>query len=86
MISWGVSVTYASALAQGIIVVVVTYLTIIFGELVPKRIGLSVAEKAAKVVARPMRVLASIALPFVWLLFQEYRDYFQFTGNQGNRQ
>ena len=60
MISWGVSVTYASALAQGIIVVVVTYLTIIFGELVPKRIGLSVAEKAAKVVARPMRVLASI--------------------------
>ena len=48
MISWGVSVTYASALAQGIIVVVVTYLTIIFGELVPKRIGLSVAERLLK--------------------------------------
>ena len=68
MISWGVSVTYASALAQGVIVVIVTYLTIIFGELVPKRIGMSVAEKAAKVMARPMRVLATIALPFVWLL------------------
>lgn len=80
MISWGVSVTYASALAQGIIVVVVTYLTIIFGELVPKRIGLSVAEKAAKVVARPMRVLASIALPFVWLLSKSTEIIFNLLG------
>lgn len=80
MISWGVSVTYASALAQGIIVVVVTYLTIIFGELVPKRIGLSVAEKATKVVARPMRVLASIALPFVWLLSKSTEIIFNLLG------
>jgi len=80
MISWGVSVTYASALAQGIIVVVVTYLTIIFGELVPKRIGLSVAEKAAKVIARPMRVLASIALPFVWLLSKSTEIIFNLLG------
>lgn len=80
MISWGVSVTYASALAQGIIVIVVTYLTIIFGELVPKRIGLSVAEKAAKVVARPMRVLASIALPFVWLLSKSTEIIFNLLG------
>lgn len=80
MISWGVSVTYASALAQGIIVVVVTYLTIIFGELVPKRIGLSVAEKTAKVVARPMRVLASIALPFVWLLSKSTEIIFNLLG------
>lgn len=80
MISWGVSVTYASALAQGIIVVVVTYLTIIFGELVPKRIGLSVAEKAAKVVAHPMRVLASIALPFVWLLSKSTEIIFNLLG------
>lgn len=80
MISWGVSVTYASALAQGIIVVVVTYLTIIFGELVPKRIGLSVAEKVAKVVARPMRVLASIALPFVWLLSKSTEIIFNLLG------
>lgn len=80
MISWGVSVTYSSALAQGVIVVIVTYLTIIFGELVPKRIGLSVAEKAAKVVARPMRVLASIALPFVWLLSKSTEIIFNLLG------
>ena len=53
MIDWGVSVKYASALAQGSIVVVVTYLSIIFGELVPKRIGMGLAEKTAKLMARP---------------------------------
>ena len=39
LIEWGVSTHYAGVLAQGGIVVIVTYLTIIFGELVPKRIG-----------------------------------------------
>ena len=68
LLEWGVSASYASMLAQGIIVVVVTYLSIIFGELVPKRIGMSMAERAAKVMARPMNVLSVIALPFVWLL------------------
>ena len=68
MLSCGVSSAYAAVLAQGTIVVVVTYLTIIFGELVPKRIGLSVAEAVAKLMARPMNVLAMIASPFVWLL------------------
>ena len=48
--NWGVSPLYASLIAQGLIVVAVTYLTLIFGELVPKRIGLSIAEKASKVV------------------------------------
>ena len=57
MKGWGVSASYAAALAQGVIVVVVTYLTIIFGELVPKRIGMSIAESAAETVARPMRIL-----------------------------
>lgn len=61
-------VPYASVLAQGCIVIVVTYLSIIFGELVPKRIGLGVAEKTAKLVARPMKWLATLTLPFVWLL------------------
>ena len=68
LISWGVSANYAPTLAQAVIVIIVTYLSIIFGELVPKRIGLSVAEKAAKMVARPMSALSKIAHPFVWLL------------------
>lgn len=58
----------AYPVAQVLIVVVVTYLTIIFGELVPKRIGMSVAEKVSKIIARPMHVLSVIAGPFVWIL------------------
>lgn len=56
------------AIAQVIIVVTVTYLTLILGELVPKRIGMSSSERVAKIVARPMSLLSKIALPFVWLL------------------
>lgn len=80
MIAWGVPVGYASAVAQGSIVVIVTYLTIIFGELVPKRIGLGVAEKAAKLVARPMKFLAMVALPFVWLLSKSTEAIFNLLG------
>lgn len=58
----------AYPVAQVLIVVVVTYLTIIFGELVPKRIGMSVAEKVSKIIARPMHMLSVIAGPFVWIL------------------
>lgn len=66
--SWGVAVSASHMLAQLIIVVLVTYFTIIFGELLPKRIGMSATEKVAKVVARPMYILSRIAAPFVWLL------------------
>ena len=64
----GIPLRTATAIAQVVIVIVVTYLTIIFGELVPKRIGMNAAEKAASIVARPMSLLSIIASPFVWLL------------------
>ena len=66
--SFGMPERWAYPLAQGIIVIVVTYLTIIFGELVPKRIGMSVAERVSEIIARPMYVLSVIAGPFVWVL------------------
>lgn len=47
----GVPATYAYLLAQTLIVILVTYLTIIFGELVPKRIGMSASTRAAKLLA-----------------------------------
>lgn len=59
---------HAYILAKGIIVVVVTYLTLIFGELVPKHLGMNAPEKIAKIIARPMRTLSWLAAPFVWLL------------------
>jgi len=51
-----------------IIVVLVTYLSLIFGELVPKRIAMSNPERYAKLVAGPMNFLSKIGIPFVWLL------------------
>ena len=54
--------------ATAMVVVSITFLTIIFGELVPKRIGLMYPEAIARLVARPMEWLAVITRPFVKLL------------------
>jgi putative hemolysin len=54
--------------ALAITVVGVTYLNLVFGELLPKRIGLSYAEPIAVHVARVMAWTATIAAPIVWLL------------------
>jgi putative hemolysin len=51
-----------------IVVVAITYLSLVVGELVPKRIALENPERIASLVARPMRVLSRIAAPAVWLL------------------
>jgi len=59
---------YAETISTTIIVILVTFLSIIFGELIPKRIGLLKAEKIAKLVAGPMGVFAKMTHPIVWLL------------------
>jgi putative hemolysin len=51
-----------------LVVVIITFLTIIFGELVPKRLGQMYPERVAVLVARPMNLLSSATRPFVWLL------------------
>ena len=63
----GISDQYSEVIAQAFIVFIVTFLSIIFGELVPKRIGLSAATKMSLLIARPMHLLSQIASPFVWL-------------------
>jgi putative hemolysin len=65
---WPIFAKYSYGIATAIVVIIVTYFTIIFGELVPKRIGLSKPEKIAKLVARPMRILSMVTYPFIWLL------------------
>jgi len=59
---------YAATISTTIIVIIVTFLSIIFGELIPKQIGLLRAERIAKVVARPMNIFAGFTHPIVWLL------------------
>jgi len=59
---------YSEAIGVGIVVVVITYFSLIIGELVPKRIALNNAERIAAKVAAPMSVLARLATPVVSLL------------------
>ena len=68
MQSWGLEDTTASVSATAVVVVVITFITIVFGELVPKRIGQLYPETVSRWVSRPMTFVAQAAKPFVWLL------------------
>jgi putative hemolysin len=58
----------ASISATGLVVLIITFVSIIFGELVPKRIGQMYPEAVARVVAKPMTWLSMLTRPFVRLL------------------
>jgi putative hemolysin len=64
----GVPMEIGSIVSTALVVVVITYVSIVIGELVPKRIGQFNPEGIARLVARPMLVLAVITRPFVRLL------------------
>ncbi len=59
---------YADNIAVAIIVICVTYLSIVLGELLPKRLGMTFPEPIAIVLAKPMMAISKITSPFVWLL------------------
>jgi len=59
---------YAEGLAIGIVVLTITFFSIILGELVPKRIALQNPERIASRLARPMLVVSKVFAPFVWIL------------------
>ncbi|HVI47586.1 MAG TPA: hemolysin family protein [Chitinophaga sp.] len=59
---------YSNHLATVIIVIVITFFSMVLGELVPKRIAMAKPEAIAKVMAGPMQVLSWITFPFIWLL------------------
>ena len=66
--SVGMPYRAAEISATAMVVAAITYITIVFGELVPKRIGQLYPEAAARLIARPMMWVASVAKPFVRLL------------------
>lgn len=59
---------YSEAIASSLAILFITYLTLVIGELVPKRLALNNPEQVASTVAMPMRTLATIASPIVYLL------------------
>jgi magnesium and cobalt exporter, CNNM family len=59
---------YAHGLALGLVVLLVTYLTLVIGELVPKRLALADPEGIAANMAGPMKFLSKVVRPVIWLL------------------
>ena len=76
----GMPVNFSDNFATALVVVVVTYLSIVMGELVPKRIAQLNAERIACVVAKPMHVLAIITKPFVYFLSGSTRALMRIMG------
>ncbi len=76
----GMPLQYASYVSTGLVVVVITYFSIVVGELVPKRIGQSYPETFARLVARPINFLALATKPFVLLLSTSTRTLLRLLG------
>ncbi|MCL8000125.1 hemolysin family protein [Brucella sp. 21LCYQ03] len=83
LLSQGVSPTFADALGVGSVVVVITYLSLIVGELVPKQIALREPEVIASRVAPTMKMLSKMAAPLVWLLDTSGRLVLKLLGQSG---
>jgi len=65
---FGLELKYADNIAVGLVVVIIGFLQLVLGELVPKRIGMSNPEAISKMMAAPMNILSTITSPFIWLL------------------
>jgi putative hemolysin len=59
---------YSNSLSITLVVILITFFTLIFGELVPKQIGLIRAETVARNAAYPMKIFSTIIRPLIWLL------------------
>ena len=70
----------AETLGFGLVIVVVTYLSLVVGEIVPKQFALRSPEGLAAVVSRPMRWLSKAAAPIVWLLDKTSALIFRLAG------
>jgi putative hemolysin len=77
---------YSHSIALVVVVALVTYLSLIIGELVPKRLALGQPERVAAMMARPMHILSAIAAPAVWLLRQSTEAVLRVLGRSAVRQ
>ncbi|MFN6067934.1 MAG: hemolysin family protein, partial [Pseudanabaena sp.] len=77
---------YSESLSFSIVVGIITYLSLVVGELVPKRLAMSNAEQIACSVAPPMRFLANIGTPLVYLLSVSTEKLLSMLGIQANEE
>lgn len=59
---------YASGISFGVVVLIITYFSLVIGELVPKNLALAAPETIASLMARPMQFVSKATSPFVWFL------------------
>lgn len=78
--SLNIEATYTAIIARVVIVVVETFVMLILGELVPKRIGMTNPERVASFIVRPLSFLSKLAFPFVWLLSKTTNAIYSLLG------
>ncbi|PZO79702.1 MAG: DNA-binding protein [Mesorhizobium amorphae] len=83
LLVWGVPANAANPLGVGFVVAVITYGSLILGELVPKQVALRDPEAVASRVAAGMRMLAKVAAPIVWFLDISGRGVLRLLGQRG---
>ncbi|MFL6727043.1 MAG: hemolysin family protein [Sphingomicrobium sp.] len=76
----GLKAESAHTVGFGLVIVFTTYFSLVIGEIVPKQIALRSPEPIAALMARPLRWLAVVTAPFVWLLDQSSRLIFKLIG------
>ena len=80
----GMDAKTAGYVSTGLVVVLITYFSIVVGELVPKRMGQTNPEAFARLVSRPINFLALATKPFVWLLSASTRGLLKLLGVKEN--
>jgi putative hemolysin len=82
--AWSVLAPYAAAISLALVVALVSYLSIVVGELVPKSLALRARESYALLMARPLLALAFLARPVVWLLTASSNAVLRIFGDHTN--
>jgi len=82
----GVGPDVANTIALPLVVVMIAYLSLILGELVPKRLGLQYAEGVASAVAPAMQLLSRVAAPIVWFLSVSTQGVLRLLGRNNQQE
>ncbi len=83
--SWPPIAGYANSLAFGIVVVLITTLTLLVGELIPKRLALHQPERIAAAISGPMMFISRLFTPLVWALGKITEFVAASAGHQAER-
>lgn len=85
MIDAGMSSAFAQPFGVGSVVVIITYLSLIVGELVPKQVALRAPEQVAVRVAPMMHIIARVAAPLIWVLDRSGKIVLGLLGQSGTQ-